>query len=167
MVKALKYAGQGVVYALIALLFGVFSDSPRYVHAPPDQAQIMLSFTHGGQRKGECRRLNAEELAELAPNMRRAQVCPRERLPLLVELTLDGRTLFTADLPPSGLSGDGPSQVHRRFIVPPGSHRLTVRLRDSARSEGFDYERSEDIVLKERQNFVVDFRADAGGFVFM
>lgn len=167
MPKPLKYLGQGLVYALIALLFGVFSDSPRYTYSPPEQAQIMLSFSHGGARKGECRRLSAEELAELAPNMRRPQICPRERLPLLVELTLDGKPLFRAELPPSGLSGDGPSQVHRRFLVAPGPHRLTARLRDTARAQGFDYERSADIVLRAQQSFVVDFRADTGGFVFL
>ena len=167
MSRALKFAGQGVVYALIALVFGVFSDWPRYTTSPPDQAQIMLSFSHGGARKGGCRRLSAEEIAELAPNMRRPEICPRERLPLLVELVLDGRTLFRAELPPSGLSKDGPSQVHERFLVAPGPYRMTVRLRDSARAEGFDYERSEDIDLRAMQNFVVDFRADTGGFLFL
>ena len=167
MPKVLQYLGQGLVYGLIALLFGVFADWPRYTHFPPDQAQIMLSFAHGAERKGDCRRLSAEEIAELAPNMRRAEICPRERLPVLVELMLDDTTLFNAALPPSGLSRDGPSQVHRGFAVAPGAYRLTVRLRDSARSEGFDYERSEDIVLRAMQNFVVDFRADTGGFVFM
>ena len=167
MSRALKFAGQGVVYALIALLFGVFSDWPRYTTSPPEKAQIMLSFSHGGQRKGDCRRLSAEEIAELAPNMRRPQICPRERLPLLVELVLDDRTLYRAELAPSGLSKDGPSQVHRRFLVAPGPSRVTVRLRDSARAEGFDYERSEEIVLRAMQNFVVDFRADTGGFLFL
>ncbi len=167
MPRPLQFLGQGVVYLVIALLFGLFSDWPRFTFFPADQAQIMLSFAHGAQRKGECRKLTAEELDELAPNMRRPEICPRERLPVLVELTLDDQPLYRESLPPSGLSGDGPSQVHRRFVVAPGSHRITVRLRDSARSEGFDYERSETIALRERQNFVIDFRSDRGGFVFM
>ena len=41
-----------------------------------------------------------------------------------------------------------------------------IAPRDSARREGFDYTRSTDIELKPRQNFVVDFRAEAGGFSF-
>ena len=167
MPRVLKFAGQGLVYALIALLFGIFSDWPRYTHSPPDKAQILLSFSHGGARKGGCRTLSAEEIAELPPNMRRPQICPRERLPLSVELLLDGQALYRAELPPSGLSKDGPSQVHRRFLVAPGTHSLTVRMRDSARAQGFDYERSEDIVLREMQNFVIDFRADTGGFLFL
>lgn len=167
MPRPLQFLGQGLVYLVIALLFGLFSDWPRFTYFPAEQAQIMLSFAHGAQRKGECRKLSAEEIAELAPNMRRPEICPRERLPVLVELTLDGQALYRESLPPSGLSGDGPSQVHQRFVVEPGSHEITVRLRDSARSEGFDYERSETITLRERQNFVIDFRSDRGGFVFM
>lgn len=167
MPKPLQFLGQGLVYVVIALLFGLFSDWPRFSYFPPDRAQIMLSFAHGAQRKGECRKLSAEEIGELAPNMRRTEICPRERLPVLIELVIDDEPLHRESLPPSGLSGDGPSQIHRQFIVAPGSHRLTVRLRDSARSEGFDYERSETIVLRKQQNFVINFRADTGGFVFM
>ena len=167
MPKPLQWAGQGLVYLAIALLFGLFSDWPRFTYFPAERAQIMLSFAHGAERKGECRRLSAEELNELAPNMRRPVVCPRERLPVLVELVIDDKPLYRDLLPPSGLSGDGPSQIHRRFVVAPGEHRITVRLRDSARSEGFDYDRSETVVLREQQNFVIDFRADRGGFVFM
>lgn len=167
MTRALRYLGQAVVYALIALLLGSFADWPHYARYPADQAQILLSFAHGGQRKGECRRLTPEEIADLPANMRRPTVCPRERLPVEVELLLDGQPLFSAALPPSGLSGDGSSQVHRRFTVAPGAHSLTARLRDSARTEGFDYERSEAVTLRARQNLVIEFRSEMGGFLFM
>ena len=167
MPRPLRVLGQILAYAAVAVLFGLFSDWPRFTAFPPDQAQILLSFAHGAARKGECRRLSAEEIAELPANMRRSELCPRERLPVVVELLLDDEPLIRESLPPSGLAGDGPSQIHRQFAVPPGSHRLTVRLRDSARAQGFDYERSETVVLRERQNFVIDFRADTGGFLFM
>ena len=167
MPKVLRYLGQFVAYAAIGLLFAVFSDWPPYSNFPSGQAQILLSFAHGADRKGPCRKLTAEEIGELAPNMRRPEICPRERLPVHVEVLLDDQPLFSASLPPSGIAGDGPSQVHRSFVVSPGSHRLTARLRDTARAEGYDYERSETIELRELQNFVIDFRADTGGFVFM
>lgn len=167
MLRPLQILGQGIVYLVIALLFGLFSDWPRFTYFPEDRAQIMLSFAHGAQRKGECRKLTQDEINELAPNMRRLEVCPRERLPVVVELLLNDKPLFREALPPSGLSGDGPSQVHKQFVVAPGAHELTVRLRDTARAEGFDYERSETVVLRAQQNFVIDFRADTGGFVFL
>lgn len=166
MTAALRYAGQAAVLLLFMTVIGFFADSPAYVHHPPDLALIKLSFTHGAERKGECRRLSAEELARLAPNMRRPTQCPRERLPVHVEFALDGNLLYRGTLPPTGLSGDGPSRVYERFPVAPGAHRIAVRLRETARSEGFDRERTEIVELKPGQNFVVDFRPDAGGFIF-
>jgi hypothetical protein len=160
--------GQGAVYALAALALGVLSDTPAYRHFPDDRAELVLSFSHGGARKGECRTLSPDELAELAPNMRRpdAKVCPRERVPLVTELMLDGAALLGETLPPSGLAGDGPSKIYRRLAVEPGRHRLVVRLRDTGRAEGFDHERAAEVALAPRQRFVVDFRADLGGFIF-
>ena len=165
--KLVQLGGQALAYALFAVAVGYFATRPAYTHFDPDQALIKLSFSHAGQRKGECRRLTPEELARLAPNMRRPLDCPRERVPLRVELLLDGEALFRADLPPSGLAGDGASTVYRKFPVAPGRHRLTARLRDSPRTEGFDYESEREVMLEPRQNFVVDFKAASGGFIFL
>ncbi|MEX2008983.1 MAG: hypothetical protein WEC41_02220 [Dongiaceae bacterium] len=166
MADALRYVGQAAVYGLIALALGYFSDSPAYTHFPPDQALVKLSLVHPGAPAGECRRRTADELAQLAPNMRKVLDCPRGRLPLLVELSLDGALLYRESLPPTGLSGDGPSRTYQRFTVAPGRHRLAVRLRDSARTEGFDYEREADIELVPRQSLAIDFQAETGGFAF-
>lgn len=166
MSRALRALGQLLVYGVIALLLGVFANGPTYQRFPEDKAQILLSFSHGAQRKGGCRRLSAAEIAALPANMRRPEICPRERLPVLVELELDGRILFAAWLPPSGLAGDGRSQVYRRFQVAPGAHRLVARLRDSDRADGFDYEREATVTLVPGQNLVVDFRSEMGGFLF-
>jgi hypothetical protein len=126
----------------------------------------VLSFTHIGQRATPCRKLTREEIEELAANMRRTEVCERERLPLYVELNLDGEALYSASLPPTGLSRDGAAQMHERFTVTPGHHLLRVGLRDSARATGFDYESEVTIELRLGQSFVVDFRPDFGGFLF-
>jgi hypothetical protein len=67
---------------------------------------------------------------------------------------------------PSGFADDGPATVYQRFVVPPGRHELTARLRDSRRTEGFDYEARAEVELAAQQNFVVDFQARAGGFIF-
>lgn len=167
MSRIFRTLGQVAVYILIAAILGTFATWPGWQRFPEDQARITLNFSHGGQRVSECRRLTAAEIAELPANMRRPTDCPRGRLPLRVELYLDDELIFRDSLAPSGLSGDGPSQIHRRFVVEPGEHRLTVRMADSARTEGFDFERSEIIELRERQDLVVDFRSEAGGFLFL
>jgi hypothetical protein len=166
MISAPRLIGQGVVYAAIAVVIGYFADSPSYSRFPPDQSQILLSFNHGAKAKGGCRRRTAAEIAKLAPNMRRPLACPRRRLPVVVKLALDGKTLYRASIAPGGLSGDGPAQIYRKFAVTPGRHRLEAWLRDSDRKTGFDYQRAADIVLQPGQRLVVDFRAETGGFVF-
>ncbi len=167
MTRPLAILGQALAYLLFAAVLGVFSAAPSYTHLEPDRALIKLSFSHAAQRKGECRRLTPEEIAALPPNMRRTQDCPRERLPVLVELVLDGRVVARELLPPAGLHGDGASAVYRRFPVNAGRHRLVARLRDSGRTEGFDYEGAAEVELAPGQNFVVDFRSETGGFIFM
>lgn len=154
-------------YLLFAALIGYFSANPEYIHVDPELALIKISFNHAGERKEECRRLTQEELEALAPNMRRPLECSRERVPLLVEVVLDGKTIYHAQVPPSGLSRDGTSTIYRRFTVRPGSHTLITRLRDSRREEGFDYERVSEITLQAGENFVVDFRENDGGFVYL
>jgi len=167
MLNVSRYVGQFIAYALFALVVGYFATQPAYTHIAPDRALIKLSFSHAGAHTRECRRLTQEELNRLAPNMRRPMDCARERLALLVELELDGEILYRDELPPSGLSSDGASTAYRKFPVPAGTHRLVARLRDSRRKDGFDYEKAATITLTPLQNFVIDFRPELGGFLFL
>ncbi len=166
MLKVFRFLGQGVVYALIAVLLGFFADTPAYRHFDDDKAQLTLSVAHSGQHAGTCRRLTAKEIAALPPNMRKPLDCPRERLPVLVEVDLDGQTIVRESIPPSGLFGDGPSQIYENFVIPSGSHRLSARLRDSNRAQGFDYQRELEVEIAPRQRFVIEFRSETGGFRF-
>ena len=164
MVSILRYFGQAVVYGGIALLLGYFATRPVYVHFPPGKAALTVSVVHGAKSKEACRRLTPQEIAELPPNMRKPISCPRERLPLWIEVQVDDKRLLADSLPPTGLSGDGQSRIHRRFLVEPGRLRLVARLRDTARSEGYDYELTREIDVAPEQNLVLDFRAEGGGF---
>ncbi len=166
-ISAVQMLGQAAMYAVFMAVIGYFATSPAYTYVDPGAAVITLSFGHAGERKSECRRLTPEELAALAPNMRRPTDCPRARVSLLVELELDDEILYRAWLPPSGLAGDGASAAYERFVVAPGRHRVTARLRDSRRQEGFDYVLEEDVELAAGQHLVIDFRASTGGFRFL
>ena len=167
MVRVLQTIGQAIAYALFAVVIGYFATQPAYTYLDPGKAQIKLSFGHAGEHITECRQLTQEELNKLAPNMRRPMDCPRGRLPVLIELELDGELLYSAELPPSGLAGDGVSTAYKKFAVDPGQHRLVARLRDSNRSEGFDHEKAAEITLLPQQNFVIDFHPSKGGFLFL
>ena len=166
MANGFRYLAQGAFYVALAVVLAYFSNRPSYTHLPPDLAQIKLSVAHGAKSKNPCRQLTPEELDALAPNMRRQTVCERERLPVVIELTLNGDLLYQASLPPTGIAGDGPSRAYQRFAVPPGRHELVARLRDTDRDEGYDYEKRAEIDLAAQQNLAIDFRAETGGFIF-
>jgi acetyl esterase/lipase len=166
MPDALRYAAQALFYAGFAAAIGVFASWPVYYQAPPGSAQIKLSFNHGGARVEECRKLTAEELAKLPSAQRRPVNCSRERLPVVIRLTIDGKPLYDAVLQPSGLSRDGQARAYEKFIVPAGKHVIEARLRDSKRSEGFDYESRFEAELAPWQNLAIDFKAEQGGFLF-
>jgi hypothetical protein len=162
----LRLAGQ---FAVILLLFAgvaALADWPIYRQIPPGHGVVILTFVRGAERVTECRRLSAQEIAKLPPNMRRVQDCPRGRRPVYVELDIDGRPIFRASLPPSGIAGDGPSRVYERFVLPASDYDLAVRMRDTGRSEGFDHESTKHVALAPAQMLVIDFRAETGEFVF-
>ena len=148
-------------------MVGYFATRPAYIHLDPEKAMIKLSFSHAGAHVEECRRLTQEEMNQVAPNMRRPTKCLRARVPLQLELMLDGEMIYRDALPPSGVTGDGASTAYKKFPVATGRHHLVARLRDSRRESGFDYEQSADVTLAPQQNFVIDFRPELGGFLFM
>lgn len=161
---SVRIAAQVIAYTAFAALLGYFSASPTYTQLNPDLGMIKLSFSHAGQPKTECRRLTQDQLNELAPNMRKTMDCPRERVSLVLELELDGERVYRASLPPSGLAGDGASTVYKGFPVPAGRYRLVARLRDSRREQGFDWIMERTVEISPRENVVIDFRAETGGF---
>ncbi len=163
---ALRYVGQGVVYAAVALLIGNFATRPALGNLGTDEGVLTLSFSHAGQPLKPCRRYTPEELAKMKFSERRPTSCERGRWPIRVELDVDGQPLYRGDHAPAGLWDDGPSSVHRRFRLPAGHHRVDVRMRDDGNEGGYRYVASQDLMLEPGENFVVDFEAGAGGFVF-
>ena len=165
MKTALRYGAQALLYAAFVAVIGYFSTSPAYQHLAPDEALLKLSLTHAGARKEACRQRSAEELAKLAPNMRAQSVCPRERVPVTVEVTLDDAPLFRVVAPPSGFSKDGASTIYRRIPVAAGRHRIGARLADNPAGE-FTFAHAATVDLAPGRVIVIDFDPAQGGFVF-
>ena len=158
---------QVVLYAGFMAVLGVFSNSPGFQRTGEDTAVIRLSFSHGGVRKGGCVRFTTQEIAALPASERRPMDCGRERVPVHVELYVDDVLVYAAALQPSGIARDGPSIVYERFEVDTGKHNILVKMRDSEREEGYDYQRETSVVLTSLESLVIDFRAETGGFVFL
>lgn len=157
---------QIVAFTVFAIVLAYFSNSPSYIYHDPEMSLIMVSFSHASERKEECRRYTQEELAALAPNMRRPMDCPRERLPVYVEIIVDNNSLLSKSYNPTGLSKDGAASIYERIPVKPGQHHVVAKLRDSNRENGFDYEGNVSFDLNPREIFVIDFRKELGGFYY-
>lgn len=163
---AIRYLVQGLLFVAFMGVIGYFSVQPRYVYAPADLAAIKLSLSHAAERLEPCVQLTVEQIAAMPANERRPAQCTRERLPLRVELDIDGELMLSVVAEPSGLWSDGPGSIYERFNVSPGEHTITVRLRDSAREDGWDYMHSEVVSLEPARYFTVTFKAETGGFNF-
>lgn len=157
---------QALLYGAFAICVGYFSVAPTYDYADPGIATIKLSLSHAANRVEECVKLTPQQINERASKGLPLNECGRERLPVTVELEIDGARALLVTAAPSGLWNDGPASVYERLDVAPGTHRVTVRLRDSARQQGWDYERTESVTLSPGRYFTISFRAETGGFGF-
>lgn len=160
MPRPLAILGQALLYALFAAFVGFFSTRPAYRPLPPAHALLKLSVSHAGALKADCRPRSQEELDKLPPNMRVPTDCPRERSPLMIELTVDGHVLHAETAVPSGVSRDGAATVYRRFVVPAGTHRIAVRLNDDVRIVGFNHQFETERELVPGQVLVIDFDSE-------
>ncbi|MDH4124416.1 MAG: hypothetical protein OEW64_01540 [Gammaproteobacteria bacterium] len=153
-----------LAYLVFAIGIGYFSVAPRYQYAAPGAAVVKLSLSHATNRVEPCVRLTPEEVAALAPNMRRDEQCERARLPLQIEIELDGELVLATQAMPSGTWNDGPASIYHKFELPPGDYRLSARLRDSDRTDGWDYAYTGDVSLAAGRYLSITFRAENGGF---
>ena len=157
---------QVLLYAVFAAFVGYLSVAPAYKYADPELAVIKLSLSHAADRVEECVKLTPQEINERAMKGESINECERARLPLAVELDVDGATVLSLTAVPSGLWEDGPASVYERLAIDAGAHIISARLRDSAREAGWDYEYSEEVDLAPGRYFTITFRAENGGFEF-
>lgn len=159
-----RVALQIALYAGFAFAVGYLSFWPKYQYASPDLAAVKVSLSHATNHVEPCVKLTPQQIAELAPNMRRSVLCERQRLPLILELDVDGNVALRVEALPSGMWGDGNASVYEGFDLPPGQHRITARLRDTARSDGWDYSYEGEVVFTAGRYRTITFKAEKGGF---
>lgn len=165
--KAARNVLQATAYAAFLLPIAWLTAWPAYRQLPEDAAAVKLSVRHSGKVVGACRELSADELAQLPANMRAPQVCPRERSPLHLQLSVNGRQTVDVLLPAKGLHSDGMASFYRRITVPAGQLTLNVRMNDDAGVKEFAYENQFDRVVEPGRVLAIDFDARSGGFVVL
>ncbi len=162
--KPTRVLFQVVNYTLFMALVWFLSMRPSFRQLADDQAVVTLAFGHAAKVVLECKRLSAEDLAKLAPNMRKATDCPRERSPVAVELSLDGKVVIKDSLEAPGLYQDQGVDYYRNIRVSAGSHTLSVWMNDDVNVDGPTYRYEQSISLRPAQRLVVSFDATDKGF---
>lgn len=152
-----RLGGQIVFYLLFFTFIGYFADQPEFDNLAADEALITLAIRHAGKLIGECRALDASEIAQLAANMRVLKTCPRERSPLQVELIVNDDVVFVDSIEPAGLYSDGISATYARFNVKAESVHLSVKVDDDAGSEGYSHRFEGDYNLDPADILVIKF----------
>jgi len=160
--KLLRYFLQAVNYTVFMALIWYFSTSPPIRVLAEDQAMVTLAFGHAGELREPCRKVSAEELAKLAPNMRKLEECPRERSPVVIQMTVDGQLLYQETLQPPGIFKDGGVDLYFSGKIPAGKHAVEVKMDDSVRQEGFNYTFKQDIEIEPGTILLLGFDSEKG-----
>ncbi|KAA3630936.1 MAG: hypothetical protein DWQ08_05515 [Proteobacteria bacterium] len=155
---------QVINYAVFMAVVGYFSLYPAHRRLADDEAVVTLAFGHAGARIAECRTLSQSDIDELAPNMRQAFDCPRERSPLVVELTLDDEVAASLALEAPGIYNDQGVDVYRDIKVSAGAHHLAIWLNDDVNVEGPTHRFEQAVNLEPAQRLVITFDPSKGGF---
>ena len=162
----MKPVAEALCYVFFMAVVAALSTRPQVRLLPDDMGIISVSVSHAGQRMAECRQLSQDELNQLAPNMRTAQDCPRERHPVHIRIVANGQSVYEATVPPSGLWSDGKSVAYDRMRIKAGKYRLEAHLSDSGDPQQDDYLTAQDVDLRPGQNLVIGFDERDRRFVF-
>ncbi len=163
-IKPTKLLLQVVNYTIFMAMVWFFSIKPPFQQLRADQAVVTLAFGHAAKVVAQCKRLSAEELAKLAPNMRKPMDCPRERSPVNIELKLDGNVVVKDVLNAPGLYQDQGVDYYQNIRVPAGTHTLAVWMNDDVNTSGPTYQHEQTVSLSPAQRLVVTFDAKGEGF---
>jgi hypothetical protein len=159
---ALRYLLQAFNYTIFMALIWYFATSPSVRVIEDDEAMITVAFAHAGETREACRKLSQEELLKLPPNMRKLDDCPRERSPIIIEATLDGKIIYSKTYLPPGIFNDGSINLYYNSKVPAGKHRFEIKMDDSVRKQGFNHQLTQDINIKPAHILLVEFEPLTG-----
>lgn len=160
----MRYPLQALNYAVFMGLVWYFSILPPYNQLEPDQAMITFTMSHVGKHVTECKKMSYEELMKLPPNMRKPMDCPRERSPIIMELKLDDKVVYSKTANPVGLYKDQGIDVYENIRVPAGKHRLIVWMNDDVKVEGPTYRKEQEVEIKPEQHMIVQFESKFNNF---
>lgn len=163
--KFFRYALQAVNYSVFMALIWYFSNAPSVRQLEDDEAVMTIAFSHVGEFKEPCRKRTTEELMALPPNMRAPMDCVRERSPIIIEALLDNVLIYSHTAEAPGFFKDSGVDIYHMTKVSAGNHHLQIKMDDSVRKNGFEYDFEQDVTISPAQILLVDFIKDQGFIV--
>jgi hypothetical protein len=153
-----RYLGQALCYALFFIPLAYLTQQPNHRHLDEGMAVLKIAVRHAGKIIGECTPISGVNQAHRGSNLRQAEICPRERSSLQLQLILDGETLYHDTVPASGLHSDGVSSMYQRFSIPAGVHHIKLLMNDDVATEEFPWQLEREIELQPAQVMVASFK---------
>ncbi len=153
-----RLAAQIGFYFCVALLVGYFSAMPVYHYTNGNASLLKLVVRHSGDLLGECKVLSQQDLKNLPPNMRSAEVCPREKARMKVTLEMNDTAVFSDVITPSGIHNDGVLALYHQIRLQPG----TVKLKMIVQSGDHDARTLEQPVEVNKAEVILLEYHDAG-----
>lgn len=158
---------KSIAACFLALLAGfvlAWVSSLPYRTSFDAQPELVVSINHKGAL-AEARQLTPEELAKRLPHMRNQATVSRSRLPVRLQIIVDGQVVHDAAHQPKGLKSDGPSIAIAHLAVSPGTHSVQVRIADGPDTNLWSREWSQLVEFEPRRRRVVLFDT-RNGFTF-
>ena len=162
--KIIRYPLQIFNYTVLMVLVWYFSIYPPYRQLEENQALITFTMSHVGKHVTECKKTSYEDLMKLPPNMRKPMDCPRERSPVVMELSLDNNVIYSHVAQPVGLYKDQGIDVYEDIKVPAGRHHIKVWINDDVKVEGPIYRYEQDVDIHVEQHLIIQFESKLNGF---
>lgn len=147
----------GVLILVIPALITLFLSDVPYTFFELEDSMLRFSIKHAGRHVKEEAMPTAEELKKLPPHMRARVPKSGERLPVYVEVEVDGKKVITNSYKPGGLKREGASYAYEKVVVKPGVHRVTVRMSDSGSPEHFDFVYDKELEFRAGRQICIDF----------
>jgi len=127
--------GQSLFYIVLITFIGYFAESPSFEKTAATMGEFKLIIRHSGKLLGECRKPDPAVQKKLPRNMRIPMICPRERSPVSVRLSLGDRVVMSEMVLPVDYHNDGVSALYRNFQFESGKVHVKLVINDSEGDE--------------------------------
>lgn len=107
----------------------------------------------------------AGQIQSVSGNLVSALLCPRERVPVHLNIVIDDNPPVQQSFMPAGISNDGLTYVTYELEIPTGNHRVSINMVDSkvpSRSRGISFYK--EVNVSENEIVFIDFNEKLGKF---